>query len=105
MNEPRIIDLSGSQEHMNSCIRLCDDIIHFYTKRRRPFMVGGLICLVLAVVAALWISGGFIYQMSYGVALFGTAIVLSYAGYSECAQQNKPYVEAKAKLMIMKNSK
>lgn len=105
VEEPRIIDLRNTSEHVNACILLCDDIIKFYTKRRRPFLIGGFICLIMAIITAIWISGGFIYQLSYGVALFGSAIVVSYAGYSECVQQNKPYVEAKAKLMVMKNSK
>lgn len=105
LEDPRIIDLSNSHEHLNACIMLCDDIIKFYTKRRRPFLIGGLICLVFSILAALWISGGFIYQLSYGVALFGTAIVLSYAGYSECAQQKRPYEDARAKLLMMKNTK
>lgn len=105
MDEPRTIDLSGSHDLINTCISLCDDIIQFYTKRRRPFLVGGLVCFIFALIAALWISGNFIYQMSYGIALFGTAIVLIYAGYAECAQQTRPYVEARDRLIIMKNTK
>lgn len=105
MDEPRIIDLSGSHDQINACILLCDDIIQLYTKRRRPFLAGGLVCLIFAIMAVLWISGGFIYQMSYGTALFGTAIVLFYAGYAECAHQKRPYLEARAQLMVMKNTK
>ncbi|CAO1363130.1 unnamed protein product [Diamesa hyperborea] len=105
MDEPPTIDLSGSNDQINAVILLCDDIIHFYTKRRRPFLAGGLVCLIFSVILGIWVSGGFLYQLAYGVALFGTAIVLIYAGYAECLQRTKPYVDARNRLIFMKNTK